>query len=155
MTMGERLRELRLEKGYSLNRMAEAIGVTPQGYLKLEDGTGGKTFEKLPVIAQTLGCSIDKLFPEMDGKGGTHMSYEEIRARIVTILKDHPLGEIETDMLAEYADLSWQCNRPKAVEAYRTVVEWLECSSRISPREERDLQNLMLELLEKRPEVEG
>ena len=83
------------------------------------------------------------------------MSYEEIRARIVTILKDHPLGEIETDMLAEYADLSWQCNRPKAVEAYRTVVEWLECSSRISPREERDLQNLMLELLEKRPEVEG
>lgn len=83
------------------------------------------------------------------------MSYEEIRARIVTILKDHPLNEIETDMLAEYADLSWQCNRPKAVEAYRTVVEWLECSSRISPREEKDLQNFMLELLEKRPEVEG
>lgn len=155
MTMGERLRELRLEKGYSLNRMAEAIGVTPQGYLKLEDGTGGKTFEKLPVIAQTLGCSIDKLFPEMDGKGGTHMSYDEIRARIVTILKDHPLNEIETDMLAEYADLSWQSNQQKAVMAYRTVVEWLECSSRISPREEKDLQNLMLELLEKRPEVEG
>lgn len=155
MTMGERLRELRLEKGYSLNRMAEAIGVTPQGYLKLEDGTGGKTFEKLPVIAQTLGCSIDKLFPEMDGKGGTHMSYEEIRARIITILKDHPLNEIETDMLAEYADLSWQSNQQKAVMAYRTVVEWLECSSRISPREEKDLQNLMLELLEKRPEVEG
>ena len=155
MTMGERLRELRLEKGYSLNRMAEAIGVTPQGYLKLEDGTGGKTFGKLPVIAQTLGCSIDKLFPEMDGKGGTHMSYEEIRARIVEVLKDHPLGEIETDMLAEYADFSWQSDQQKAVEAYRTVVEWLEFSSRISPREEKDLKNLMLELLEKRPEVEG
>ena len=66
MTMGERLRELRLKKGLTLNTMAEAIGVTPQGYLKLEDGTGGKTFEKLPVIAKTLGCPIDKLFPEMD-----------------------------------------------------------------------------------------
>ena len=66
MTMGERLRELRLKKGLTLNTMAAAIGVTPQGYLKLEDGTGGKTFEKLPVIAKTLGCPIDKLFPEMD-----------------------------------------------------------------------------------------
>ncbi|MBR1407382.1 MAG: helix-turn-helix transcriptional regulator [Clostridia bacterium] len=66
MTMGERLRELRLEKGYSLNTMADAVGMTPPGYLRLEDGTGGKTFEKLPVIAKTLGCPIDKLFPEMD-----------------------------------------------------------------------------------------
>lgn len=153
MTMGERLRELRLEKGYSLNRMAEAIGVTPQGYLKLEDGTGGKTFEKLPVIAQTLGCSIDKLFPEMDGKGGTHMSYEEIRARIVTILKDHPLGEIETDMLAEYADCSRMTE--EAWVEFGTVVDWLECSSRISPRERNELRELSTRLRHKGPEVEG
>lgn len=66
MTMGERMRELRLKKGLTLNAMAELVGMTPQGYIRLEDGTGGKTFEKLPVIAKTLGCPIDRLFPEMD-----------------------------------------------------------------------------------------
>lgn len=66
MTMGERLRELRLKKGLTLNAMAELVGMTPQGYIRLEDGTGGKTFEKLPTIAKTLDSSIDGLFPEMD-----------------------------------------------------------------------------------------
>ena len=66
MTMGERLREKRLAAGLSLTEMAEGLGMTPPGYLRLEDGSGGKTFEKLPIIAKLIGCSIDDLFPEMD-----------------------------------------------------------------------------------------
>ena len=46
MTMGERLRALRTEKGLSLGAMAKAVGMTPPGYLRLEDGTVGKGFEK-------------------------------------------------------------------------------------------------------------
>lgn len=66
MTNGERLRALRLERGLSIKEMAAALGITPQGYLRLEDGTGGKTLEKVPVIARVLRCSTDDLFPEMD-----------------------------------------------------------------------------------------
>ena len=66
MTMGERLREKRLAAGLSLTAMASAVGMAPSGYISLENGTVGKTFEKLPIIAKELGCSIDDLFPEMD-----------------------------------------------------------------------------------------
>ena len=46
--------------------MADELGMTVPGYKRLEDGTGGKTFEKLPLLAKRLGCRIDDLFPEMD-----------------------------------------------------------------------------------------
>lgn len=80
MTFGERLRELRQEKGLSLNAMAKAVGMTPPGYLRLEDGTVGKGFEKLPIIAKKLGCSIDRLFPEMDA---ARTRVRQIRRRVL------------------------------------------------------------------------
>ena len=48
--------------------MAGELGMTVPGYKRLEDGTGGKTFEKLPLLAKKLGCRIDDLFPEMDAQ---------------------------------------------------------------------------------------
>lgn len=46
--------------------MADLLGMSAPGYRRLEDGTGAKTYEKLPKIAKKLGCRIDDLFPEMD-----------------------------------------------------------------------------------------
>ena len=71
MKFGERLREIRREKGFTAEAMAEAIRMTQQGYSRLETGAVGKSFDKLPRIAKMLGCSIDDLFPEMDGDGKT------------------------------------------------------------------------------------
>ena len=66
MTFGERLATLRKAAGKTMTEMAAAINVTAPGYKRLEDGTCGKTFEKLPALAKSLGCRIDDLFPEMD-----------------------------------------------------------------------------------------
>ena len=66
MTLGERLRELRQARGITQADMAAALGMTRPGYFNLESGINGRTFEKLPIIAKMLGCSIDRLFPEMD-----------------------------------------------------------------------------------------
>lgn len=66
MTFGERLAMIRKEKGKTMAEMAAGIGMTAPGYKRLEDGTCGKTFEKLPALAKSLGCRIDDLFPEMD-----------------------------------------------------------------------------------------
>ena len=79
------------------------------------------------------------------------MTYDDIRAQIVTILKDHPLGEIETNMLAEYADCS-RMTEAASIQ-YGTVVDWLECSSRISPRERRELKELRTRLRYRQPEA--
>lgn len=66
MTFCERLRGLREARGRTQSDMARIIGMTAPGYKRLEDGTGAKTFKKIPLIAKALGCRVDDLFPEMD-----------------------------------------------------------------------------------------
>jgi len=66
VTLGERLRELRQARGFTQAEMAEALGMTRPGYYNIESGKNGQSFAKLPIIAKKLGCSIDRLFPEMD-----------------------------------------------------------------------------------------
>lgn len=70
MRFCERLRTLRMERGLTLAAMASEIGITTQGYKRLEDGEVGKTFEKIPRIARALGCSISDLFPQQDDEDG-------------------------------------------------------------------------------------
>lgn len=63
---GKRLRMLRHKRGLTIGQICSRVGVTGDAILKLESGSRGKTFEKLPAIAKALGCRIDDLFPEMD-----------------------------------------------------------------------------------------
>lgn len=77
MTFGERLSEIRKGKGFSKTAMATRLSMSGPGYKRLEDGTGAKTFEKLPLIAKTLGCRIDDLFPEMDEESSAPEQAEE------------------------------------------------------------------------------
>ena len=65
-TVGERIGNLRREKGLSLAALADQAGMTSQGLWNLENNVVGKTFEKLALLAKALGCRIDDLFPEMD-----------------------------------------------------------------------------------------
>ena len=66
MTFGNRLAEIRKAKGKTMAYMAAELNISTPGYKRLEDGTGAKTFEKLPKIAKLLDCRVDDLFPEMD-----------------------------------------------------------------------------------------
>ena len=79
MTFGERLSEIRKGKDFSMTDMATRLSISVPGYKRLEDGTGAKTFEKLPLIAKTLGCRIDDLFPEMDEDASAPEQTEEER----------------------------------------------------------------------------
>lgn len=65
-TFGERLHRIRVQKGISATQLANQIGTKQPMISKIENGTRGKSFEKLPLIAKSLGCRIDDLFPEMD-----------------------------------------------------------------------------------------
>lgn len=62
----DRLKELRSAARLSQQDMADALGITRAGYQMMESGSNGKKFAYLPIIAKTLGCRIDDLFPEMD-----------------------------------------------------------------------------------------
>ena len=45
----------------------------------IENGRNGKKFSYLPVIAKSLGCRIDDLFPEMDDVASAPKQTEEER----------------------------------------------------------------------------
>lgn len=65
-TFGERMKRKRRECNLGVAEFAEKIGVTPDAVMKIESGKRGRAFERLPKMAQSLGCRIDDLFPEMD-----------------------------------------------------------------------------------------
>lgn len=57
------LKRKRLEKGYSMQYMAEALGFkTAASYLNYERGTSELRADMLPVLAKTLGCSIETFY---------------------------------------------------------------------------------------------
>ena len=71
------------------------------------------------------------------------LRYEQALERIRLITKDHPLTELETTMLAEYADQAINTRKQDGVlqvtRDYQTIVDWLEATSRISPKEHNEL----------------
>ena len=74
------------------------------------------------------------------------LRYEQAREKIREITKGHPLTEVETDMLAEYAEQALNTkpleNKKERME-YGVVVDWLQSTSRISPREHRLLLDII------------
>lgn len=56
-----RLRELRLEKGYTQLQMQMLTGIDQSDYSKLENGKRYFTYNQLRVIAQVLNTSMDYL----------------------------------------------------------------------------------------------
>lgn len=58
----KRLKELRMAKGYTQVMFAGMLGVTQGTLASWEAGTYMPTADKLPLIADALGCSIDALY---------------------------------------------------------------------------------------------
>ena len=58
----KRLKELRMAKGYTQVMFAGMLGVTQGTLASREAGTYMPTADKLPLIADALGCSIDALY---------------------------------------------------------------------------------------------
>jgi transcriptional regulator with XRE-family HTH domain len=59
---GARLKQLREEKELTQEQLAEVIDVTPQHLSDIERGKYAPRFDKLPLIARTLGKPIRELF---------------------------------------------------------------------------------------------
>lgn len=61
-TFGEKLRELRKNRGLSQSQLAEQVGVTSQAVSKWETDTSTPELTMLPVLASLFGVQIDDLF---------------------------------------------------------------------------------------------
>ena len=63
-----RLKELRLEKGYTQVKMQMLTGIDQSDYSKIESGKRYYTFEQCRRIATALGTSMDSLAELTDEK---------------------------------------------------------------------------------------
>ncbi len=61
-TIGERIAELRKEKGMTQEALGETIGVSAQTVSKWENGNTAPDIYLLPVLAEVFGVTIDSLF---------------------------------------------------------------------------------------------
>ena len=61
-TIGERIADLRRERGITQENLAGTIGVSPQAISKWENNATMPDIMLLPIIADTLGVTIDELF---------------------------------------------------------------------------------------------
>lgn len=81
MTFGEKLFKLRKEKGFSQETLAEKLNTTRQGISKWENGQGYPETEKLLMIGNVFGVSMDYLLkdsvsPSNDKEAGYYVSKE-------------------------------------------------------------------------------
>ncbi|QWH32022.1 XRE family transcriptional regulator (plasmid) [Bacillus mycoides] len=81
MTFGEKLFQLRKEKGLSQEKLAEKINTTRQAISKWENGQGYPETEKLLMIGNIFGVSMDYLLkdsvePSNDKESGYYVSKE-------------------------------------------------------------------------------
>lgn len=59
--IGNRLRQIRLEKNWTQDRMAECLGITKAFYGKIERGESSIALEKLVLLNETMGIDLNYL----------------------------------------------------------------------------------------------
>lgn len=64
-----RIREIRKERGMTQKELAQVVGVDQSAVAQWESGASGPHRNKLPKLAQALGCSIDALLAENPESG--------------------------------------------------------------------------------------
>ncbi|MBR4959683.1 MAG: helix-turn-helix transcriptional regulator [Clostridia bacterium] len=62
ITIGEKIKELRLKKGCTQEKMAAVLGITGQAVSRWENGTSYPDLEMIPALANFFRISIDQLF---------------------------------------------------------------------------------------------
>ena len=82
MKVGNRIKSLRIEKGYSTDFVADKLGISEQTYRKYESDKNSPDLNALEKIAQTSGKNFLDLLPENilfnnnEQKGGIALAYQ-------------------------------------------------------------------------------
>ena len=69
--LGQRIRELRAEQGYSQESFADKCGVHRTFMGTVERGESNLSFQNIAKVASTLGVSLSTLFQDLEEKAKT------------------------------------------------------------------------------------
>ncbi|UQI45116.1 cupin domain-containing protein [Streptomyces sp. HU2014] len=117
--IGGHLRRARLEKGHTLERLAELTGLSRSYLSNVERDVNSPTINTLRTIVDALGVSLSRLFREIDG-GRRVVTRPDQRVELTragvegvtyTLLNPDPAGRLEM-MLLEVAPGASSGDRP-------------------------------------------
>jgi transcriptional regulator with XRE-family HTH domain len=69
--LGQRIRELRTEQGYSQEGFADKCGVHRTFMGTIERGESNLSFQNIAKVATTLGVSLSTLFSDLESKAAS------------------------------------------------------------------------------------
>ncbi len=111
MKIGNKIKGLRIEKGFSTDFMAENLGVSEQTYRKYESDKNSPDLNALEKIAFTLGKSLIDLLPEnilfnnTEQKGGIALAYQStIHQQSEKLIEQFEKQLVEKDKRIEEKD---------------------------------------------------
>ena len=117
---GNRIKEWRLKRGFSMQKLAEATATTRSQIDKLEKGERRLTVDWMKRLAEPLGCAPAELLPDSDSPKG----FAEPEARLIPV-RGAARGGLDQEMFWEDGPLDF---RPcpsfiqHATEAYALYV---------------------------------
>jgi transcriptional regulator with XRE-family HTH domain len=82
--IGKQIANLRKERGYTQEALAEKLNISPQAVSKWENGHALPETALLPLLAKTLETSIDALFTDSGIQILSALSYPNITAKSMT-----------------------------------------------------------------------
>ena len=123
MNMGEKIFNLRKEKGISQEALAELLGTTRQAVSKWENGRGYPETEKMLKLSEIFGVTLDYLLkddktgrPKADS--GYYVSMETARGYIYTCKKMYRLlaaGAASLALARSTASTRWLMRKSNSV----------------------------------------
>lgn len=75
---GKRLQKLRIAAGLTQTKLALELGIVYQVYQRYERGEAAIPSDRLSVLAELLGVSMDELAPRGKKKSAKHNTFEQI-----------------------------------------------------------------------------
>ena len=112
MSIGKKIRELRLEHNLLQRELAKEIHIAPNTLSQFETGQANPSYEVLSLIADFFQCSTDYLLGREDDFGNV----------VVQTEKPAPLPQDEQELLQIYQSLS-PAHRSQVLEYARYFAE--------------------------------
>lgn len=93
MKLHEKIRQLRLQRGYSQENLADALGLSTTAYGDLERGKTELTIARLEQVAEALGTPVLHFFqegtPERDQVERLVLENEKLQAEVEKLLLEN------------------------------------------------------------------
>lgn len=142
-TFHERLRATRIEKGYTQEQLAKAIGVTKSTMAKYDRGELEPNVKNIKKIAQVLGVSVDYLLGEDHAERAKSIKllfelYRDI-AKEYGLISEEEYKNMSNDKMLATLEIRAKKGDYLNVELVKSMISALVKSHILSPENEEEL----------------